>query len=79
MMLVEAITIVRYNVYLAERFLHGNKLIFIHPTTNLYGRQKKFAHLDHWFYASNRPSYAMIQILNFGEDEIVFKFYAYGL
>ena len=25
---------VRYNVHLAERFLRGNKLIFIHPTTN---------------------------------------------
>ena len=33
---------VRYNVHLAERFLRGNKLIFIHPTTNLYGRQKLF-------------------------------------
>ena len=37
------------------------------------------AHLDHWFYASNRPSRAMIQILNFGEDEIVSMFYACDL
>ena len=33
---------VRYNVHLAERFLRGKKIIFIHPTTNLYGRQKLF-------------------------------------
>jgi hypothetical protein len=35
-MLVEAITVVKWNVHLAERFLHGNKVNFIHPTTNFY-------------------------------------------
>jgi hypothetical protein len=35
-MLVKAITVVKWNVYLAERFLHGNKVNFIHPTTNFY-------------------------------------------
>ena len=38
---------VRYNVHLAERFLCSNKLIFIHPTTNLYGAKNFSAHLDH--------------------------------
>jgi len=33
---------IRYNVHITERFLCGNKLIFIHSTTNLYGRQKLF-------------------------------------
>ena len=32
-----------------------------------------------WFYASNRPSRAMIQILNFEQDEMVPMFYAFGL
>ena len=36
-------------------------------------------HLDHWFYASNQAPSAMIQISNFGEDEIVSMFYAWGL
>ena len=76
---------VRYNVYFAERFLRSNKLIFIHPTTNLYATSapKTFdhssAHFDHRFYAPNRLYHAMIQISNFGEDEIVSMFYACGL
>jgi hypothetical protein len=35
-MLVEAITIVKWNVHLAEMFLRGNKVNFIHPTNNFY-------------------------------------------
>jgi hypothetical protein len=36
-------------------------------------------HLDHWFNASNRLSHVLIQISNFGEDEIVYMFYDYNL
>ena len=43
------------------------------------GTRNLSAHLDHWFYASNQPSRAMIQISNFREDKIVSMFYACGL
>jgi hypothetical protein len=47
-------------------FYAAIKLIFIHSSTNSIQRQRKnfFMHLDNWLYASNRPSRAMIQILN---------------
>jgi hypothetical protein len=32
--LVKAITVVKWNFHLTERFLRGNKVNFIHPTTN---------------------------------------------
>jgi hypothetical protein len=35
-MLVETIMVVKWNVHLAERVLHGNKVNFINPTTNFY-------------------------------------------
>ena len=67
---------------LAERFLRGNKNNFCssnHQFLCNVDAKNSFAHLDHWFYASNQPPSVMIQISNFGEDEIVSTFYACSL
>ena len=64
------------------RFLYGNK-------NNFYSSNYRFlcnvdaknisAHLDYLFYESDHPSHAIFQISNFGENKIVFMFYACGL
>ena len=38
------------------------------------GTKNFSVHLDHRFHAPNRPYRAMIQISNFGEDEVVSMF-----
>jgi hypothetical protein len=69
MMLVEAITVVRGGISISQRgFYAVPKLIFIHPSTNFYATSVQitfFTHIDYCFYASNRPSHAMIQNLKF--------------